>query len=153
MNELPRRTARELVLKWLYAEEVSGLSAEQVRQDIAREEELDQSNLAFAKELFALVLRNREWADSKIAELAVNWDIERIAKLDRNIMRIAMTELRYLPDIPIKVAINEAIELAKKFSTTWSSSFINGILDSFARTLDGRDDIAEKPGTAGNRTS
>jgi N utilization substance protein B len=79
------------------------------------------------------VWKQKDWADGIIAKLAENWDVERIAVIDRIILQMALVEMKSMPDIPIKVAINEAIELGKKFSTRQSSAFINGILDRYVK--------------------
>jgi transcription antitermination protein NusB len=133
MSESPRRRARELVLQALYASEVTEAGSDELFPDILGEEELSPKNLRFASDFFALVRSHQEWADSQITILAHNWKIERIAEIDRIIMRMALTELHEMPDTPVKVALNEAIELAKKFSTAESSSFINGILDGWVK--------------------
>ena len=83
----------------------------------------------FARDLIRGVIDNAPAVDAKIVEVAENWDIHRMAVVDRNVLRIATHELLFMPDIPPKVSINEAIDLAKKFSTAESGSFVNGILD------------------------
>ena len=77
---------------------------------------------------------NQERIDSEIANHAEHWDISRLALVDKNIMRIAICELLYMPDIPSRVSINEAIEMAKKYSTLESSSFVNGILNAIFKS-------------------
>lgn len=131
MSESPRRTAREAAFKSLYACETSGLEPAELTEGIVSEEKLEDAQDTFARELIAGTWQHRHWADEQIGALAVNWKIERIAVLDRTILRMALFELVYRADVPPKVAINEAIELAKKYSTAESSSFINGILDRF----------------------
>ena len=79
--------------------------------------------------MFGKVAQYTPKLDVYISRLATNWDIERLAVVDKNILRIAICEIEHLPDVPIKVAINEAIELAKKYSTLESASFVNGVLD------------------------
>jgi N utilization substance protein B len=133
MGDSPRRLARELVLQALYAAEIEELDAENIIQSILEGQELSEKNLTFARDLFLLTCQNRKWADDKIQSLAVNWDISRLADIDRNIMRMALVEIEHVPDTPVKVVINEAIELGKKYSTGESSSFINGILDSYVK--------------------
>ncbi len=95
-------------------------------------------NQTYAKALFTKCREISEWADQQITQLATNWKIERFAELDRIILRMAMTELREMPDIPMRVVINEAIELAKKYSTAESSGFINGILDSYVKKTEAK---------------
>jgi len=133
MADAPRRRARELVLQALYACEIGENNPEEVQRRIIADDSLSARNLEFARGMFTLVRQHQEWADAQITRLATNWDISRIADLDRIVLRMAIVELNHMPDTPVKVAINEAIELAKKFSTSESSSFINGILDSFAK--------------------
>lgn len=133
MSESPRRRARELVLQALYASDINDAPAEDLFLKLLDEEELSPKNLRFAQAFFDLVRSKQQWADSQISLLAHNWNIERIAEIDLIILRMALTEIQEMPDTPVKVALNEAIELAKKFSTAESSSFINGILDSYVK--------------------
>ena len=129
----PRRRARELTLQGLYAEETGQVPPEEIVDKVIVDESLSHGNLQFARTLFAEVRRNREWTNQTISRLATNWDLKRIALIDQIILRMAMTELKDMVDVPVKVVLNEAIELAKTFSTAESSSFINGILDSFIK--------------------
>ena len=91
---------------------------------------------AYNKLIIEKITNNKDWADKIISGLAKNWDIKRIAELDLIILRMAMVELKLMPDIPEKVVLNEAIELAKKYSTEESPSFVNGILDNFLKNID-----------------
>lgn len=93
------------------------------------------SDLHYGRQLFEEVLALRPTCDEQIERHAHNWEFERIAHLDRQIMRIAITEMLRFEDIPIKVSINEALELAKRYSTEKSPTFINGILDATAHDL------------------
>jgi transcription antitermination factor NusB len=131
----PRHKARELVLKALYAKDCGTNEPTKSFEQIAKEAALPEKQARFSAELFELCQKHSEWADEQISRLAKNWRIERINYIDRNILRLAMVELQHLPDAPFKVVINEAIELAKTFSTHESASFVNGILDSFAKSL------------------
>ena len=132
-TETPRRQARELALQGLYAWEVGELEIEEIEQQVVVDESASARTLEYARELFRLTCRDHERCDAIIEELAINWKVSRMASIDRNILRLAMTELTEMPDVPVKVVMNEAIELAKKFSTGESSSFINGILDKFVK--------------------
>ncbi len=136
MRESPRRKARIVVLKALYACEVPDNIPDDIIGTIIEDSKLAPKNIEFARNFFQLVRRHEKWADDIISKLVRNWDIKRIAELDLIILRMAMVELKYIPDIPAKVALNEAIELAKKFSTGESPSFINGVLDNFLKKLD-----------------
>ncbi len=124
-----RHRAREYVLKALYAIEQGGQSRENIAASIIDKGGLDPSGAAFAGALYKSVLDNVKEIDKYIVKLATNWKIDRIAIVDKNILRMAICEVEHMPDIPIKVAIDEAIELAKKYSTLESAAFVNGILD------------------------
>ena len=89
----------------------------------------DREIITYANLLSQGVGGHMEDIDQKISDYATNWQIKRMAIIDRNIMRIGLYELKYTTDIPPKVAINEAVELAKKYGDLESSKFVNGILD------------------------
>lgn len=133
LSDSPRRRARELVLHGLYACEVTENDPRDVLSQIVKDESLSGKNQDYAKALFTKVRDTRDWSDQQLVLLATNWKLDRFAELDKIILRMAMTELREMPDIPVRVVINEAIELAKKYSTSESASFINGILDSYVK--------------------
>ena len=137
MDRSPRSRARELVLQGLYALEIGGGEPEDIANRVVVDDELDLSSINFARSLFNEVLRSREWTDQTITNLAHNWRLERIAVIDQIVLRMAMTELRVMPDVPVKVVLNEAIELVKQYSTAESSSFVNGILDAFLKNETG----------------
>lgn len=124
-----RREAREWVMKVLYARELSGHSLEQATEQL-HPRNAREPLLTFAQELADRADRTREQLDQTIKEHADRWDLERIAFLDRIILRMAICEILDFPDIPPRVTINEAIEIAKKYSTEKSDKFINGILDA-----------------------
>jgi N utilization substance protein B len=124
-----RHRARELVLKALYAFEQGGQTKDEIRLSIIDDSGLDVNAIKFADTLYDLTIDNLKKIDKQISNLATNWKLDRIAIVDKNIIRMAICEVEYMPDIPIKVAINEAIELAKRYSTLESASFVNGILD------------------------
>jgi len=130
-----RQRARELVLKALYAEDVGEGDHEEIKNVIINDDSLSENTILFGRTLFAQLAEHRRWADEIIASLAENWDIDRIARIDRSIMQMALVELREMPDIPVKVVLNEAIELAKKYSTSESAGFINGILDRYVKEM------------------
>jgi transcription antitermination factor NusB len=131
---MSRRTrARELVLKCLYAYESLDREAKPIFDETCAGTTQDKKTLEFASSLYLAIVERVKEIDEKIEKIAENWDIERLAIVDKNILRMAVCELFYFPDIPAKVSINEAIELAKKFSTMDSASFVNGILDAIYR--------------------
>jgi len=104
----------------------------------------DASMRLFARQLVTGCCEHRKELDEKIATVAENWEIHRMAVIDRNILRMATYELLYCDDIPPKVSINEAIELAKRFSTADSGAFVNGVLDRIHQST------APKTTTTGN---
>ncbi|HKJ69939.1 MAG TPA: transcription antitermination factor NusB [bacterium] len=129
-----RRAARECVLKILYASEFNEERLETLIDDIVAKEELSEESRDFTRKLALKTQVHRKEFDTSIEQKAEHWDFHRIATLDKIILRMAMCEILYL-DIPPKVSISEAIEIAKIYSTENSGSFINGILDSFLHDL------------------
>jgi len=128
-----RTRARELALQFLYQWDQRGQEAiENLLPFIARSED-DPKVRDFARELINGVVANSTEIDDRIVATAENWEIRRMAIVDRNVLRLATYELLYAADIPPKVAINEAIDLAKKFSTAESGAFVNGILDKIRK--------------------
>ena len=126
-----RRTlAREHALKILYQVELTRRSLEDSLGDYwGQEPNKDGEVMGYAQRLAGGVRENLKEIDDKISEYATNWQLTRMAIIDRNILRMGLFELKYTTDIPPKVAINEAVELAKKYGDLESSKFVNGILD------------------------
>jgi N utilization substance protein B len=126
-----RRLAREVALQAIYAQELSGNNIKTVAADIIdKSEELSDELKSFAGEIFRLATLNKKELDDYIKTKSENWTFDRIAIIDRLIIRMAICEFLYFEDIPPKVSISEAIEIAKKYSTDDSSAFVNGILDA-----------------------
>ena len=90
----------------------------------------------FTEGLFTGIIEMMDDIDGRIADNSTNWKITRMAAVDKNILRMAVYELLHREDIPIKVTINEAVEIAKKFGTIESSAFVNGVLDNIAKTVE-----------------
>jgi transcription antitermination protein NusB len=131
-----RRKARELALQFLYQLDVNGADdPAPYEPDFWARHALDDETRRFARALVAGTTADRLKIDHLIAEFTEHWDLDRMAVVDRNILRLAIFELLHEADVPPKVAINEAIEIAKKFGTRESSRFINGILDRVHREL------------------
>lgn len=124
-----RRIVRERVLQILYAYEMNRESLQIIIKEIISDIE-DKADKQFANDLVNRVLIHIKELDEKIIERVANWEMERIALIDRLLLRMGICELLYFPDIPPKVSINESIEIAKDFSTAGSGKFINGILDA-----------------------
>ncbi|HET9712700.1 MAG TPA: transcription antitermination factor NusB [Pyrinomonadaceae bacterium] len=133
-----RRKARECALQMLFAADVAEMSADEVVRSYwaeLGETDLDATAREFATRLAARTLSNLELLDERIRSRAEHWRISRMAVVDRNILRLAVYEFLYEPT-PRTVAINEALEIARRFSTYEATQFINGILDAIKRDLD-----------------
>src|SRR5579872_924575 len=131
-----RRYARERVMQTLYAAEMShGDFPFLRRQIIDSDEKLDETNKKFAVELAIKAHDAEEECNEILKKKSEHWDIARMAAIDRAILHMAITELKYFSDVPPKVTIDEAIEIAKRFSTAESGKFINGILDAVLADL------------------
>ena len=124
-----RTRARELALQFLYQVDLLGPEKKKELSDFLRSEEKDSETCRFAKRLIEGTAAEKTPIDAQIQAVAQNWQISRMAVIDRNVLRLATYELLFCQDIPPKVAINEAIELGKRYSTQNSGAFINGILD------------------------
>ncbi len=132
-----RTKARELALQILYQADVTKTSAKELINDffsLSPNKDEDPAVKDFAKELVTSVWDRLALIDDKITEYATNWQLDRMATVDRNILRLAGFELLFREDIPPKVSINEAIELAKKYGDLESGKFVNGILDKINKT-------------------
>lgn len=124
-----RRKSRELALQILYGMEISKGELSWILSDFWEEHPCPKEVGNFATELVTGTYENLSSIDDLLKKYTNNWDISRLAAVDRNILRLATYELLFRNDIPSKVTINEAIEITKKFSTADSGKFVNGILD------------------------
>jgi len=133
-----RRTGRAYALQLLYARDgdpstdVAGVAASWAE---AFDLEIDATAQAFAKDLVAAASASAAKLDELIASASKNWRIDRMSRVDRNILRLGACELVAFRDVPVKVVINEAVELAKRFGTAESSAFVNGVLDRIATAV------------------
>jgi len=125
-----RRKARELALQVLYEADCAGHKAEEAATRLLANQRLPAENSAFIRELVGGVIRNKEKIDHNIQSFAPAWPIEQISLIDKNILRLAIFEILFDNKTPVKVAINEAVELAKRFGADSSSKFVNGVLGS-----------------------
>ncbi len=130
-----RRQAREIALCALYALEVSDNSLEYVLNELNTDSQADDDIVHFTRDLIVRTFEHRDEADKYIRKRSTNWKFERIAIIDRIVMRMAISEFLNFHDIPPKVSIDEAIELSKQYSTEKSSSYINGVLDGVYEDL------------------
>lgn len=129
-----RTFSRENALKILYAIDITKEPADEAAAKFWESNtEVSDTVKDFAEVIVHGVEENKEKINEMISECADNWKIERMAAIDRNIMRIATYELLFTEEVPPKVAINEAIEMAKKFGDKDSSKFVNGILDKISK--------------------
>ncbi|HET7874990.1 MAG TPA: transcription antitermination factor NusB [Methylomirabilota bacterium] len=131
-----RRKARELALQFLYQLDVQGeANPEPHLGEFWSRHPVDREVRDFADALIRGTKTHEPKIDELIAQYAENWELDRMAVVDRNILREGIFELLWMGEVPPKVAINEALEVAKKFSTQESSRFINGILDRIHKEL------------------
>jgi N utilization substance protein B len=133
-----RRRARGIALQALYEIDAVGHETTRVLDCLLAEFRLSEENQTFVRELVNGVLQNREKIDQHIKKFAPAWPVEQIAVVDRNILRLAIFEILLNNKVPVKVAINEAVELAKTFGSDNSSKFINGVLGSISALADTR---------------
>ncbi|KWT90919.1 transcription antitermination factor NusB [Candidatus Magnetominusculus xianensis] len=130
---MTRRQAREYVLQSLFQYEFTKSISDrkEIQEGLANKSPSDDI-LEFIEDLIGGVIKNLKEIDEIIQSVSKHWELQRIASVDRNIIRFAVYELLYRADIPAAVTINEAVDIAKKYSTLESFSFINGILDTIA---------------------
>jgi N utilization substance protein B len=130
-----RRKGRELALQVLYQLDMSGESSEQALRTFADSFEHTPGSREFGEALVRGVLGQREQIDARIAQASEHWRLERLSRIDANVIRIAVYEMTTPPGLPPEIAINEAIEVARKFGTTDSAAFVNGVLDAVGKRL------------------
>lgn len=140
-----RRAARETALKVLYAVESSGEEVEPVVAEWASKDGLSQDLRALCLRLCQQVRDYRPMLDTLISRSLEHWSLDRVARVDQIILRMALAEFLFFEDIPPKVSIDEAIELARRFSTTESPGFVNGILDAIMIKEGGAEIKATQP--------
>ena len=125
-----RWKARATALQALYEIDTTRHETETVVSHILAKGELSEENNAFVSKLVSQVIKNKKEIDRYIQRFATAWPIEQIPVIDRNILRLAIFEILFDNEVSVKVAINEAVELAKKFGSDSSSKFVNGVLGS-----------------------
>lgn len=134
---MKRQRSREIVMELLFGMELSKNSYEETIENFLEDYEMDLTtiDLDYVKETLKVVSENLEKIDGIITESLVNWKLDRISKVNLTILRLAVGEMLYVEDVPEKVAINEAIELTKKYSEEKSVSFVNGVLDKAFKSI------------------
>ncbi len=131
-----RRKAREIALAFLYQWDLRGDEVLPELDDLLVKDRREPDVAEYVKTLVRGTIENKAAIDQRISEAAEHWRIERMAVVDRNLLRMGTYEMAYQKDeVPPKVAINEAIELAKRFSTEQSGAFVNGVLDRVRRGI------------------
>jgi N utilization substance protein B len=128
-------------MQLLYAMEIAGTTAGEVLPGVLESQPIADDQKKYGMKLVDLVQAHREELDEEIKAASVHWEIDRMAKIDRIVIRIAMVELLYVPDVPTKVAVSEAVQIATKFSMDESGSFVNGLLAGFMQ----KHEIVTKP--------
>lgn len=136
MAPAKRTKARERALQALYQIDVASTDLEEALARFWRSfEPVEREVREMAEALVRGVAAHRRQIDEAIEAVSVNWRVDRMAKVDRNVLRLAVHELLHRPDVPVKVVIDEAIELGKKFGSESSGAFVNGVLDRLASDL------------------
>ncbi len=130
-----RRKAREFALQMLYQWDVTQNKPSKIEASFWKQARGAQSTRAFANRLFEGAVQASGKIDERLKKHARNWRLDRMAAIDRNILRLGVYELFYEPETPPKVILNEAVELAKKFSAEDSAGFINGVLDAISKSI------------------
>jgi N utilization substance protein B len=128
-----RRDAREAAAQYLYQREMQGDESDNALSEFYDMRGLSPSGRRFCDALLQGWMRHRESVDEAIQKNAINFEFHRLSAVDRNVLRVAAYEILHCPDVPPAVAINEAIEIAKKFSTGDSGKFVNGVLDNIRK--------------------
>lgn len=133
-----RKQAREGTMKLLYQMELNEDFSDEAREIFLENYTFDDSEREYILDAMAKIKENLESIDNYIESYLEGWNINRLAKVDLAVLRIAVYEILYRKDIPIEVSINEAIEIVKKYSTEDSFKFVNGVLGKFVRSIDGK---------------
>lgn len=131
-----RREARELALRILYQTDILKINPEDALQTAVKFDGFAGEVLEFGRRLIIGTWANKKFIDRIIESCSENWRLARMPAIDRNILRFCIFEILFLPDIPVKVTINEGVELGRIYSTENSGKFINGILDRVHRERD-----------------
>ncbi|MCQ2091602.1 MAG: transcription antitermination factor NusB [Fibrobacter sp.] len=134
MAQISYRPARVFAMQMLYAMEITSQTAGQVLPGVLESQPLQDNQKKYGMKLVDLVQEHRAELEEAIKTNSVHWELDRIARIDRIVLSIAMAELSYVPEIPMKVAITEAVQIASKFSTDGSDAFVNGILAGFMQS-------------------
>jgi N utilization substance protein B len=141
MTTYKRRIIREKVLQALYAYEISKEPIAGIINTILGDLKSSKDDFEFARRLVTEVIHHEEEVEKMIREKVAHWEYDRIALIDKILLRMGICELLYFPDIPPKVTLNETIEVGKAFSTEQSGKFINGVLDAVLEGFKSKDQM------------
>lgn len=131
-----RRKGRELAMQMLFQAEMGKQSADEVRATFWKAgDEAEPSVRGFAEDLFRVAVARREEIDALIAAHSAHWRLERMPAVDRNLLRMAVAEMLGFKETPFPIVINEALEIGRRYAAAESINFLNGVLDSIARSL------------------
>jgi len=132
-----RRQARELAFRAAYQADVTGDPIDRCLEEILEdlEQAADPETKEFASSLVSTLARHQPEIDSVVSRIAKNWSLSRMAATDRSVIRLAAAELLYHAEVPVRVTLDEAIEIAKKYGMETSGAFVNGILDRLAHDV------------------
>ncbi len=135
-QQISFRPARVFAMQLLYSMEITGQTVGEALPGILENQEkpLQDDQKKYGMKLVDLVLEHRAELEESVKANSAHWELDRIARIDRIVLSIAMVELSYIPEIPMKVAISEAVQIAAKFSTDGSDAFVNGILAGFMQS-------------------
>jgi len=133
---IKRRKARELALQILFQADIGNLPMDEaIETTLADVPDLDKEICDYAIQLARGTWQRKSEIDCQIQSVTPHWTVERMAAVDRNLIRMALYEMLHVPDVPYRVAINEAVELAKEYGSTESRRFVNGVLGALVRKL------------------
>ena len=135
---MKRQKSREKAMELLFSMELSKITYEETIETFIEDYEMDLKTIDvdYIKNVVKVVTDNLEDIDSRIVNALVNWKLDRVSKVNLTILRLAVGEMLFVDDVPGSVAINEAVELTKKYSDEKSTSFVNGVLDKVLKTLE-----------------
>jgi len=136
---MSRKFARESTMKLIYQMELLDNFSDFLLEKYILENGLKEEEKTYVMEMYQMVEEHKESIDESISKYSEGWKIERLSKIDLSVLRLAIAEILYRDDIPVKVSINEALEISKKFSAEDSSKFVNGVLGAFVRGQDQND--------------
>ncbi len=132
-----RRKAREIALQTLYAVEISGGDWKSILRENVERRRASEEAIDYAERIVEEVMARKPELDKAISSKLVNWDFSRVSIVDKTILRIALSELIACPEVPTSVILNEAIDIAREFSSADAGRFVNGLLDVLAKEVRG----------------